>query len=50
VRALGGEILSYDAPSTKEIARRVGLPIADIVRFDGNTRHRMHCPLRVSRS
>src|SRR5437879_12598749 len=28
---------SYDAPATEEIARRVGLPLEQIVRFDGNT-------------
>jgi histidinol-phosphate/aromatic aminotransferase/cobyric acid decarboxylase-like protein len=37
VRALTGTIESYDAPSTEEIARRVGLPLEQIVRFDGNT-------------
>jgi histidinol-phosphate aminotransferase len=37
VRALTGTIQSYDAPSTEEIARRVGLPVDQIVRFDGNT-------------
>jgi histidinol-phosphate aminotransferase len=37
VRALTGTIQSYDAPSTEEIARRVGLPVGQIVRFDGNT-------------
>ena len=37
MRALGGEILSYDAPSTEEIARRISLPVADVIRFDGNT-------------
>jgi histidinol-phosphate aminotransferase len=37
VRALAGTIESYDAPSTEEIARRVGLPVEEIVRFDGNT-------------
>jgi histidinol-phosphate aminotransferase len=37
VRAIGGTIESYDAPSTEEIARRVGLPVEEIVRFDGNT-------------
>ena len=34
---MAGTIESYDAPSTEEIARRVGLPVAAIVRFDGNT-------------
>jgi histidinol-phosphate aminotransferase len=37
VRQLTGTIQSYDAPSTEEIARRVGLPVDRIVRFDGNT-------------
>jgi histidinol-phosphate aminotransferase len=37
MRPLGGTIESYDAPSTEEIARRVGLPVEEIVRFDGNT-------------
>jgi histidinol-phosphate aminotransferase len=37
VRALTGQIASYDAPSTDEIAERVGLPVGEIVRFDGNT-------------
>jgi histidinol-phosphate aminotransferase len=37
VRALTGTIQSYDAPSTQEIAQRVGLPVERIVRFDGNT-------------
>ena len=37
MRALAGTIQSYDAPSTEEIARRVGLPAGEIVRFDGNT-------------
>jgi histidinol-phosphate aminotransferase len=37
VRALTGTIESYDAPSTEEIARRVGLPPKQIIRFDGNT-------------
>jgi histidinol-phosphate/aromatic aminotransferase/cobyric acid decarboxylase-like protein len=37
MRPLGGTIESYDAPSTEEIARRVGLPVPQIVRFDGNT-------------
>src|SRR5207244_11746648 len=37
VRPLTGEIASYDAPSTDEIAKRVGLPVAEIIRFDGNT-------------
>jgi histidinol-phosphate aminotransferase len=37
VRALGGTIESYDAPSTAEIAQRVGLPVEQVIRFDGNT-------------
>jgi len=37
MRALTGTIESYDAPSTEEIARRVGLRADEIVRFDGNT-------------
>src|SRR6188472_900347 len=37
MRALTGTIESYDAPSTEEIARRVGLRAGAIVRFDGNT-------------
>jgi len=37
MRSLGGEIVTYDAPSSEEIARRTGLNVADIVRFDGNT-------------
>ena len=36
-RPLAGQVLSYDAPSTEEIARRTGLPVAEIARFDGNT-------------
>jgi len=37
VRPLSGTIAAYDAPSTEEIAQRVGLPASEIVRFDGNT-------------
>jgi histidinol-phosphate aminotransferase len=37
MRALTGTIQSYDAPSTEEIARRVGLAPDQIIRFDGNT-------------
>ena len=37
MRPLTGQIESYDAPSTEEIAARVGLPVGEIVRFDGNT-------------
>ena len=37
MRPLVGKVVSYDAPSTEEIARRTGLAPAQIVRFDGNT-------------
>jgi histidinol-phosphate aminotransferase len=37
VRPLRGKLVSYDAPSTEEIARRTGLAPAQIIRFDGNT-------------
>ncbi|HWJ43933.1 MAG TPA: histidinol-phosphate transaminase [Gaiellaceae bacterium] len=37
MRPLTGTIQSYDAPSTAEIAERVGLPVEQIIRFDGNT-------------
>jgi histidinol-phosphate aminotransferase len=37
VRSLAGKLQSYDAPSTEEIARRTGVPVSDIRRFDGNT-------------
>jgi histidinol-phosphate/aromatic aminotransferase/cobyric acid decarboxylase-like protein len=37
VRPITGQIKSYDAPSTEEISRRVGLPVEQIIRFDGNT-------------
>ena len=37
MRPVGGRVASYDAPSTEEIARRIGLPVEQIVRFDGNT-------------
>jgi histidinol-phosphate aminotransferase len=37
VRPLAGRVVSYDAPSTEEIARRTGVPVSEIVRFDGNT-------------
>jgi histidinol-phosphate/aromatic aminotransferase/cobyric acid decarboxylase-like protein len=37
VRPIAGEIVAYDAPSTEEISRRVGLPVEQIIRFDGNT-------------
>jgi histidinol-phosphate aminotransferase len=37
VRSLSGKIEAYDAPSTEEIARRTGVPVSDILRFDGNT-------------
>jgi histidinol-phosphate aminotransferase len=37
VRPLLGEVASYDAPSTEEIARRTGVAAEQIIRFDGNT-------------
>jgi histidinol-phosphate/aromatic aminotransferase/cobyric acid decarboxylase-like protein len=37
VKSLPGQIASYDAPSTDEIARRTGVPVAEVLRFDGNT-------------
>jgi len=37
VRSLAGKIAAHDAPSTEEIARRTGVPVSDILRFDGNT-------------
>jgi histidinol-phosphate aminotransferase len=37
VRPLLGEVASYDAPSTEEIARRTGVAPSQIIRFDGNT-------------
>jgi len=37
MKPIAGEVVSYDAPSTEEIARQTGLSISDIVRFDGNT-------------
>jgi histidinol-phosphate aminotransferase len=37
VRPLLGEVASYDAPSTEEIARRTGVTAEQIIRFDGNT-------------
>ena len=37
LRRLARELPSYDAPSTEEIARRTGLPVTEIIRFDGNT-------------
>jgi histidinol-phosphate aminotransferase len=37
VRSLGPKVVSYDAPSTEEIAARTGLSPAEIIRFDGNT-------------
>ena len=37
MRQLTGQIASYDAPSTEQIAQRIGLPAAEIIRFDGNT-------------
>jgi histidinol-phosphate aminotransferase len=37
VRSLAAHLPSYDAPSSEEIAQRVGLPVEEIIRFDGNT-------------
>ena len=37
MRPLAGKVLSYDAPSTEEIAQRAGLRADEIIRFDGNT-------------
>src|SRR5713226_9578763 len=37
MRPLAGQYASYDAPSTEEIARRTGLSVGEILRFDGNT-------------
>ena len=37
MRPLTGTIAPYDAPSTREIAERVGLPLTAVIRFDGNT-------------
>lgn len=37
MRPLVGKVASFDAPSTEEIARRTGVSVADILRFDGNT-------------
>jgi histidinol-phosphate aminotransferase len=37
MRALAGELPSYDAPSSEEIARQTGVPVEEIIRFDGNT-------------
>jgi histidinol-phosphate/aromatic aminotransferase/cobyric acid decarboxylase-like protein len=37
MRPMAGKVMSYDAPSTEEIARWTGLPVSEIVRFDGNT-------------
>jgi histidinol-phosphate aminotransferase len=37
VRPMPERILSYDAPSTEEIAQMVGLRADEIIRFDGNT-------------
>jgi histidinol-phosphate aminotransferase len=34
---LAGKVVSYDAPPTEEVARRTGVPVSEIVRFDGNT-------------
>jgi histidinol-phosphate aminotransferase len=41
VRSLGPKVVSYDAPSTEEIAARTGLSAAEIIRFDGNTSPRL---------
>jgi histidinol-phosphate aminotransferase len=41
VRSLGDKVVSYDAPSTEEIAARTGLSPAEIMRFDGNTSPRL---------
>ena len=48
MKPIAGEVVSYDAPSTEEIARQTGLSISDIVRFDGNTSPRAlpsSCPV-----
>lgn len=37
MRSLGDKVVSYDAPSTEEIAARTGLSPEEIIRFDGNT-------------
>jgi histidinol-phosphate aminotransferase len=37
VKPLVTKIVSYDAPSTEEISRRTGVPVSEILRFDGNT-------------
>jgi histidinol-phosphate/aromatic aminotransferase/cobyric acid decarboxylase-like protein len=37
VRPITGHVVSYDAPSTEDIARQTGLPVDEIIRFDGNT-------------
>ena len=37
MKPLAGKVASYDAPSSEEIARRMGLRPEDIIRFDGNT-------------
>ena len=41
MRSLGDKVVSYDAPSTEEIAARTGLSPAEIIRFDGNTSPRL---------
>jgi histidinol-phosphate aminotransferase len=41
VRSFGDKVVSYDAPSTEEIAARTGLSPAEIIRFDGNTSPRL---------
>ncbi len=37
MRSLAGKLESYGALSTEEIARRTGVPVSEILRFDGNT-------------
>jgi histidinol-phosphate aminotransferase len=37
MKSLAGKVAFYDAPSTEEIARRTGLDVSQIIRFDGNT-------------
>ena len=41
MRSLGQKVVSYDAPSTEEIAARTGLSPEEIIRFDGNTSPRL---------
>jgi histidinol-phosphate aminotransferase len=47
IQSLAGKIQNYDAPSTEEIAARVGLPLEQIIRFDGNTSPRLLPSTRV---